>query len=257
MHRAVAGGLDVVSAAVVHEDDWTVCLKDSDPRDLSISNVSSSTLSPRYDQETVVVRTSDRDRYAALLRSLRTNPVISSAETLYSSELRRVNYFLMSVTARSDASIFSMMDKFRCIPTSVRYSEGMEYWQFMCKKSYTREVAANIRAMTTVKRLELSEVSPSILESLVMGEVLLSPQEFNSTLTAYRVGYFDYPRRADLTALACELNLSKGTVHEYLRKGVLKIVRKEFGLRVENDADGSPGEGEEEEDREDRRHRPY
>ncbi len=232
-----AGALDVVTATVVHEDDWTVCMEDSDPRDLSSSNVSHSILSPRYDQETIVVRTSDKERYAYLFRNLSSHPMIRSVKTLCSSELRRANYFLLSVTARSDSSIFSMMDKFGCIPTGVRYSEGREYWQFMSDKSYTHEVVANIKAMTTVKRLELCDVSPSLLESLSIGEVFLSPQEFNSTLTAYRMGYFDYPRKANLTSLANNLRLSKGTTHEYLRKGVLKIVRKEFAP-ITQDEDG-------------------
>lgn len=227
MRRA---GLEVVTATVEHEDDWTVYTRDSDQRDISISNVSYSTLSPRYDQETIVVRSTDRDRYSDLLRSLRENPMIRSAETLCSSEVRRTNYFLLSVTARSDASIFSMLDKFRCIPTKVRYSEGLEHWQFMCNHQYTSEVVANLRAMTTVKRLEVNDISPSMLESLSMDETFLSPQELNTTVTAYKMGYFDYPRKANLAELARSLELSKGTAHEYLRKGVLKIVRREFEL---------------------------
>ena len=123
-------GLQVVTATVVHEDDWTVCTRDSEQRDISISNVRYSTLSPRYDQETILVRSTDRDRYSDLLRSLRRNPMIRSAETLCSSEVRRTNYFLLSVTARRDASIFSMIDKFRCIPTKVRYSEGPSSFPF-------------------------------------------------------------------------------------------------------------------------------
>lgn len=233
MHRT--DGLDVVTATVVHEDDWTVCMEDCDSRDLSSSNVSHSIISPRFDQETIVVRSTDKERYADLIRDLSSNPTIRSVKTLCSSELRRANYFLLSVTARSDSSIFSMMDKFGCIPTGVRYSEGMEYWRFMSDRSYTHEVVANIKAMTTVKRLELGDVSPSLLESLSIDEAFMSPQEFNSTLTAYRMGYFDYPRKADLTALASNLRLSKGTAHEYLRKGVLKIVRKEFALLTEDE----------------------
>jgi predicted DNA binding protein len=100
----------------------------------------------------------------------------------------------------------------------------------MCNHRYTNEVIANLRAMTTVKRLELSDVSSPMLESLSMDEAFLSPQELNTTVTAYKMGYFDYPRRADLTELAKCLELSKGTAHEYLRKGVLKVIRKEFGL---------------------------
>ncbi len=227
MRRA---GLQVVTATVAHEDDWTVCTGDSDQRDMTISNVSYSTLSPLYDQETIVVRSTAKDRYTHLLKSLRKNPRIRSAETLCSSEVRRTNYFLLSVTARSDASIFSMIDKFRGIPTRVRYSEGLEYWQFLCRRKYTEQVVANIRAMTRVRKLEVDDVSPSILESLSTDEALLSPQELNTTMTAYKIGYFDYPRRANLTDLARNLELSKGTVHEYLRKGMLKVVRREFGF---------------------------
>jgi predicted DNA binding protein len=215
-----ANELCVVSAALVHDDDWTVSLKDSDPNVLSISNVSSSILSARYDQEAVVVRASDKDACEGLLRNLKANPLIHSTEILYSAEFHRMNYQLISIIGKRDSSIFSLMASFRCIPISSDYSRGMEYWRFMCRRSDVREVAMNIREMTTVTSLELSDVSQFTLESAVKGETLLSPREFGSTLAAYRMGYFDYPRRADLTELAKQLHLSKGTVHEYLRKGV-------------------------------------
>src|ERR1700730_392446 len=152
--------LCVVSATVVHDEDWTTCLKNSDPKELSISNVSSSILSPQYDQEAVIVKSSDKDAYSDLLRSLQAHPMIRSVETLYISEVHRVNYFLLSVIARRDASIFSLIDKFHCIPLGSKYSRGMEHWQFMCSRHYPGEVATNIRAMATVKKFELGAVSP-------------------------------------------------------------------------------------------------
>jgi predicted DNA binding protein len=227
--------LCLVSATVVHEDDWTVYLEGRNPREMSISSLSHSVLSSHYDQEASIVRTVDKAAYADLVRSLKSNPSIRSTETLCSAELRRVSYFLISVVARSDASIFSLITKYGGIPVDVHYSQGMEHWKFMCGRSRVRGAMANISGMATVKRLQLDAVSPSILESLMNGEAIMSQREFSSTLAAYRMGYFDYPKGMDLTEVAVRLELSKATVHEYIRKGVLKILRKEFGLLANRD----------------------
>jgi hypothetical protein len=56
---------------------------------------------------------------------------------------------------------------------------------------------------------------------------LTEPQE-RTLSTAHRIGYYDFPRRADSNKLARTLDLSKSTVSEHLRKAEKSILDQIF-----------------------------
>jgi len=56
----------------------------------------------------------------------------------------------------------------------------------------------------------------------------LTERQERALRTAFRIGYFEYPRRASLATLASRLGVSRSTALELLRKGTTKLAAQRF-----------------------------
>jgi len=93
--------------------------------------------------------------------------------------------------------------------------------KMLVKKYSPVEVKVKMTKPTYLRYIE----SP-LLSSLHLTTTLnLTEREFQVLKKAYEEGYFEWPRRIDLNNLAKELNLSKPTVLEYIRKAERKILK--------------------------------
>lgn len=56
----------------------------------------------------------------------------------------------------------------------------------------------------------------------------LTARQENAVRTAFRLGYFDYPRRTSLASVAAELGVGRSTTLELLRRATAKIAGERF-----------------------------
>jgi len=77
-----------------------------------------------------------------------------------------------------------------------------------------------------MKRISLTEALRTIERHIVSCELraLLTPTQRRVIETAFKRGYYDWPRRVQLNALSQIIGISKATVSEHLRKSERKIL---------------------------------
>jgi predicted DNA binding protein len=109
-----------------------------------------------------------------------------------------------------------------CLFTSKSNADGTAEWTlaFPDGRSLTR----------FLKRLEKDDISVDIRRlSKVLDRKNLTPRQQQIIQHALDRGYFDYPRRIDLSNLAGELKVSKSTLGEILRRGEKKALSSLYG----------------------------
>jgi predicted DNA binding protein len=219
-----------LSVDLVHDDDWTTGLEEIGASDLSISNIDCHVVSEKYDSETLLVRSKSRTKYLSLIRNIRKCPLVQNVEVkeIISGSYQR--YYLISVTAKSDISIIKRFNDYGATLIGSSYAEGLEHWSFLCNRRNLLDFSQCFYALGTVRSLRTSPVTAPLLEAISRMYINLSPRELDSLIVAYRMGYFDFPRRASLEQVSHQLLISKATLNEYIRKGIRKIMIKEMSF---------------------------
>lgn len=113
-----------------------------------------------------------------------------------------------------------------CLFTSKPKTDGTAEWTlaFTDGKSLTQ----------FLKRLESQRINVDIRKlSNVVDQKGLTPRQQQIIIRAIDRGYFDYPRKVHLLALAKELNISKSTLLEILRRAEKKSLTSLYGSDVD------------------------
>ncbi|MEM3832632.1 MAG: helix-turn-helix domain-containing protein [Thermoprotei archaeon] len=63
-------------------------------------------------------------------------------------------------------------------------------------------------------------------------KTILTPKQDSIIRIAYELGYYDFPRKTNLTSLAKKLNLSSATLSEILRRGEYRIISYYITSRI-------------------------
>ena len=95
---------------------------------------------------------------------------------------------------------------------------GVEKWGFL----FPRDVKLDLlfeRLRNNGRMLNVSVRTVSITDAIG-----LTKAELNTLLKAYRLGFFDEPKKVGLRELSKELNLSISTVNHQLRNGLKKVL---------------------------------
>lgn len=216
----------VLSIDTVHDKDWTVVLRDFDTTNAEITSVSCDILSDTSDTETVMVKTRSKTNYTAILLGIKNNPFIRRIDLEYSMNSGYRQYHYLRLIAKSDISIIKLFSKTKCIFLRAKYDRGLEHWRFLGRKEQAKELVERVGAISTITHSEINLASPDTLETGM--PMNLSSRELQSLTTSYRMGYFDFPRKCTLFDVSEELSISKGTLNEYLRKGMHKLLTKEL-----------------------------
>ncbi len=103
-------------------------------------------------------------------------------------------------------------------PLNSRPVDGALEWSLLVKD------AADMSNVIDLLRFRGATTNLRRIENAFRDEALTSHQK-EILLEATRRGYFDFPRRVGLTALAKELSISPSTLSEILRRGESKIAR--------------------------------
>jgi predicted DNA binding protein len=220
------GQMYVLSADIVHDRDWTTALEKFENQEVYISSLNCNLISENYDSETILVRSRSKSDYSSLIADIKTNPLVRQVDYGCSIGTGHQKYYVLTLTAKSDISSVKCFSQCGAIFLSARYVAGLEHWKFLCDKRQINLLSEMIRNISSVIRLEMTPASPEMLETGM--PMSLSPMEFHSLTTGYQMGYFEFPRRCSLVDVSHRLSISKGTLNEYIRKGIHKIMAKEM-----------------------------
>jgi predicted DNA binding protein len=221
----------VLSADILHDKDWTTALDKFERQEVYISSISCNLISDNYDSETILVRARSKSNYLSLLADIKTNPLVQRIDYGCSVGSGYQKYYVLTLTAKSDISIVKRFVQCGAIFLSAKYGAGLEHWKLLCHKQRVGLLSEMIRTISSVIRLEVLPACPEMLETGM--PMSLSSKELESLMTGYRLGYFEFPRRCSLIDVSRHLSISKGTLNEYIRKGIRKILAKEMaGLLV-------------------------
>jgi predicted DNA binding protein len=209
--------VNILFLKVHHDGDWTTSLESFNRNDVNISSISYGLLSDNQDFEAILIKAKIKPYYKHLVDMLKTHPLIKKVDLRHSFNDR---YHLLRIIAKSDISIVKKSYENNTIILKVKYSEGFEYWKFLGTRSELKQLIISISDVASIIKLRFIPATHYILNK----EVSLSPRELQSLLSAYELGYFEYPRRCSLTDISQKLLISKATLNEYLRKAIRKVL---------------------------------
>jgi|ECHhosMinimDraft_1075155.scaffolds.fasta_scaffold01151_3 Predicted DNA binding protein len=215
--------LSTLTLEIIHDQDWTTSLKTFNKDELRITSLQSGVVSADEDFEVIIVKASREKYYKFLLEILKTSPLILNVDYKFSLSPK---YHLLYIRARSDISIVKRCFQTNSVVLELDYVEGLEKWKILGIRENLDQLARLIRGLATVKRLR---IEPLRFEHLDRGLMIdFSQRELQSLITAYHMGYFDYPRKCSLKEIAEQLSISKATANEYLHKAIYKLLRKKI-----------------------------
>ncbi len=162
----------------------------------------------------------DEDYSAHLIKDLQEDSYISQVEIIDSKDGRISG----SVRTHRCTACRSLAES-NCFLVSVSTSpEGSVEWNILGSNDAFRQL---------LKKLEKQGVETSVKNlSKARDEKPLTARQEEILQIALEKGYYDYPKRIDLRALASLLDVSPPTLSELLRKGEKKVLRAHFRGRV-------------------------
>jgi predicted DNA binding protein len=137
----------------------------------------------------------------------------------------------------SERSIYEPLVSREFVPgATVDIRDGREYWTVVIDEDRTEiqrrldDVRAEMDAEVEVRRIISSDGVGSPDERTEA----LSHQQSTVIRHAFRAGYYEWPRQVTAADLAADLDISKSTVLEHLRKAESKVLRA-YGLTPDPD----------------------
>ncbi len=169
-------------------------------------------LSPHIVKETIELILPDNDSQE-IINKLRNDPNVIDLKILQSSE----NRMIICLTSIFN-NIYKIFVNFNVFLISIRnmhngWSElviiipNNKVLKRILKKLYEIGIEMRVKSITYAKN-----------------KTILTSKQDNIIRIAYELGYYDFPRRINLTELAKKLNLSPATVAEILRRGENRII---------------------------------
>jgi len=157
----------------------------------------------------------------AIERALRADPYIEDLELL--APARGTIVGSLWIRECSACQTLAESSCFLAEATAVR-GGGLEWHVYAPRRSAVESVVRDLQGRGL--EAELVSVRPATsLDSL-------TDRQQKVVLTAFELGYFEFPKRISLTALAKRLAIAKSTLSEILRAGESKILHAYFRDRM-------------------------
>ena len=176
-------------------------------------------------QQLIELNTPDEE-LDEIVERVRKNPMIVDVYV----ERTRLGKAIGRVLSRQALACSSVMESNlfcrSCLFTSKPASDGTVEWTlaFPDGKSLTQ----------FLEKLESEQIKVEIRRlSKVVDQKGLTPRQHEVILRALDKGYFDYPRKTNLSALAKELKITKSTLVEILRRAERKTLTSLYGGNAE------------------------
>ena len=136
---------------------------------------------------------------------------------------------LLEVVARSEATVLEAVGEAGRWRFQLRFATHDDLTEF-----YRRCVDRGVS-------LDLRSVHEPGAASEAGVELGLTDTQRETLLLALAAGYFDVPRRTNLTELAAELGVSDTATSQRIRRGVASLLEATIAESTDGDAEGGPG----------------
>jgi predicted DNA binding protein len=151
--------------------------------------------------------------------------IIKNSEDVVNYEFLKENNLIYGSAITKRCKICSILAKCGCVFRKIKYENGIVTWDMIGSKE-------NIKlALKLLKNnnIEFEIKNVYNYKSIKTNNLTLNQEKVLSI--AYKLGYFDFPRKTSLSDLAKILNLSPSTLDEKIRKSVKKVLDEYFNLR--------------------------
>ena len=172
-------------------------------------------------QQLVELNTPD-EQLEGVIQKIRRNPMVLDAYLARTRVGKALGRVLSKQTRACSSVMESNLFCRSCLFTSRPSSDGTVEWTLAFPDGDSLTQFLN--------RLENERVKIEIRKlSRVVEQRSLTPRQHQIILRALDKGYFDYPRKMDLSALAKEMNVTKSTLVEILRRAEKKALTALYG----------------------------
>lgn len=172
-------------------------------------------------QQLVELNTPD-EQLEGMVEKIKRNPMVLDAYMARTRVGKALGRVLSKQTRACSSIMESNLFCRSCLFTSRPSSDGTVEWTLAFPDGNSLTQFLN--------RLESERIKIEIRKlSKVVEQRSLTPRQHQIILRALDRGYFDYPRKMDLAALAKEMNVTKSTLVEILRRAEKKALTALYG----------------------------
>lgn len=199
--------LQEILLGIEHENCWTSLVGDYVVKTLNFSVDTEK----NYIRSIIILDKAHKD----LISKIRKTNSFIDYVSLSLSESGKI---LFDFRKRYKGSVMDTIAKHNGIIVDGFKYYGKEFWRILIYDSYLNELIEDLRSKGTIyvaKRNEF-EIEPEDL----------SQQELKVLVTAYKSGYFDFPRRIKSDKVSKLVNISKSTFTYHLRSAEYKMIKK-------------------------------
>jgi predicted DNA binding protein len=183
-----------------------------------------------YISENTVIRSLGRSYYDGTLRAL---VVVSSKSIRKLYELKKEgkiedilnvqrygDNYIIDIVQKYKDSILSVLNKYEAIILETVKTNRREFWSFVTYDFKIPKIIEELKGISTIEKIKVSDYDPT------RRELSMSDMELKCLIYAAKLGYFDYPKRANVKEMAKVLGISEVMFLYYLRRAQRKLVEK-------------------------------
>ncbi|AAK43184.1 Bacterio-opsin activator HTH domain protein [Sulfolobus islandicus Y.G.57.14] len=207
---------------VLSHEDWTLLTDKYDEEDL---RVLMKIRTPSFEkmEENIIAEAYVRDPLILneLINIIKSNNRVTRVKIIENVRTKNELRALILLSAKLRGGISELLMNKGAYYISERISNGLEKWSLVIDDKIFREII-----LPTLKEYTYSlKIIEKDDGNLVSVKNLLTSKEFEIIYKAYKMGYFDWPKKVDLKELSEELGISKAATLQALRRAMGKLIR--------------------------------
>ncbi|MCH4815576.1 MAG: helix-turn-helix domain-containing protein [Saccharolobus sp.] len=207
---------------LLSHDDWTL---QTDKYEEDELKVLMKIRTPSFEkmEENIIAEAYVRDPMVLneLINIIKSNNRVIKLKIIETVRTKNELRALMLLSAKLKGGISELLMNKGAYYISERISNGLERWSLVIDDKVFKEIILpDLKEYTY--NLKVTEKDDRNLLSV---KNLLTSKEFEIIYKAYRMGYFDWPKKVDLKELSEELGISKAATLQALRRAMGKLIR--------------------------------
>ncbi|QXJ30855.1 helix-turn-helix domain-containing protein [Saccharolobus shibatae] len=207
---------------LLSHDDWTLQTDKYEEDELKVL-IKIRTPSFEKMEENIIAEAYVRDPMVLneLINIIKSNNRVIKLKIIETVRTKNELRALMLLSAKLKGGISELLMNKGAYYISERISNGLERWSLVIDDKIFKEIILpDLKEYTyNLKVIEKDD------GNLLSVKNLLTSKEFEIIYKAYRMGYFDWPKKVDLKELSEELGISKAATLQALRRAMGKLIR--------------------------------
>ncbi len=141
-------------------------------------------------------------------------------------KLNNFDIYYINFETEYEFSILSIIHKMEIPVWGLEVHDGLEFWKVITfGKSNLDLLLSKFKQKSNIKTIELKTVKQNNLSyALVSPIALLTDRQKDILQEAYRLGYYNWPRKIDLNQLSKKFNISKVALLKNIRSTEKKMI---------------------------------